>query len=362
MQYFFNDSSDLDTGSINSPTWNYAKAGLTENIKRAVEYYRERPFALNSKHLLVRFVQSFGVSMTKDIRLYSSIVDARALNMAMAFKMSSSVSVGSIFNGTFYGKHSKEIIIGHNDPFDVIQTSVKWKEAKPLRVLLTIRDDPSMLLPDGNTYSANEGMSVIAINIPMLAVMYRGFCLDQYERLKARDDNIYAPAQFIRMYVLPNMLESQTDAIMFNRFMNLLRGAPMLPNRTRPAFVLPDYTRYVDRFYNRLIGVLTNARKDFNTILKMIPAPVAGDFKEMLRVPDYAPTRQIFWADVLTRIDAVDMLTSLTPDHGRGLNMIEINYFLRQFQMLKDNNIFASAPQDVRYETMAKIRDIQNRF
>jgi hypothetical protein len=359
MQYFFNENDTANLSQYRSPNWDYARNGLLSNIEKARDFYSSQAIAVPSQHILVRMLDALGVNHSYNLDRFADIIDARALNMAMAFKMTSSVSIGTLFNGTFYGKGSKEILIGINDRFDVLEADKNWKNVRAVNVLLTTRTDLSTVLPDGKAYSFNDGISVVSINIPLLAVQYRAFLNNQFKSSYFQTGDALTTGHFVNMYVLPNMLYSQTDMILFNRLNSLLLGSPLQTNNYRPPFYQVDYTKNVDRYYLKLIDYFGKSQRDFRTILSILPMVGAQNFKEGLRLPDFASTRQIFWAEVLTRLDAVLMLTKLSPASGTLLNASDVNYFLREFNLLDQDNIFDTAPDAIKEEAHRKIIEIR---
>jgi len=250
-------------------------------------------------------------------------------------------------------------LIGINDRFDVLEADKNWKNVRAVNVLLTTRTDLSTVLPDGKAYSFNDGISVVSINIPLLAVQYRAFLNNQFKSSYFQTGDALTTGHFVNMYVLPNMLYSQTDMILFNRLNSLLLGSPLQTNNYRPPFYQVDYTKNVDRYYLKLIDYFGKSQRDFRTILSILPMVGAQNFKEGLRLPDFASTRQIFWAEVLTRLDAVLMLTKLSPASGTLLNASDVNYFLREFNLLDQDNIFDTAPDAIKEEAHRKIIEIR---
>ena len=359
MQSFFNDSSTIQHGELVNPNWIYAKAGLLANIKKVVDFYHQSEMAVKSQHFLVNLLLSIGIDQKLDLERYYDAVDTKGLGIGRSFHMTSSLSYGGIFNGVFYGPKSKEVLIAINDSFDPFWVDKHWKNVCAIRPLLITQSDLSMALPDGKNKSTSEGLSVIAINIPMLAVQYRAFCIEQAKNEYNKADTL-SPGHFVHMFVLPNMLLEQTNMALFNRFNNLLLGAPMSETAAKHPFFLIDYSKFVDRFYNIVIKYLDKSDRNFNTILSLVPM-LNGNLKTVLRLPDFAPTRQVWWAEVLSRLDAVEFLTNIAPNGGTKLNHSDVNYFLREFNMLENNNIFNSAPMEIREDAEIKISNIRNK-
>lgn len=359
MQNFFNTVPTVNYGTLHSPTWKYALAGLMRNLKLAHDYYHNKQFSVRSQHILVRFLHSLAINPEMHIERYYSIADSQSLGMAARFKMTSAISVGGIFNGPFYGKNSKEIILATNDGFDPYHIHRNWKTTSAVKPLLHPISDLSMMIPNGVSHVGVSGVAVIHINVPMLAVQYRAFCLEQYAN-SLKNVSTEATSHFVHRYVLPNMLAAQTDMALFNRFLNLLNGAPMTQSATKHPYAPLSYEKYVDKFFIELIDFFEKSDRTFENILVQIPS-LTGTMRSTLMLPDYAPTRQVTWAEAISRIDAVDLLTQVAPEGGNSRNLSELNYFLREFKMIERDSIFNTVPEPVKTDCLRKIDAIRRR-
>lgn len=330
MQHFFNNESERGQAVIVPPSWRFIKDGLTRNHSTVKSYYNSRVMAVKSNHLLIRLLTGLGVSFTHQIERYHQIVEAKALQYSMGFKLTSSVYKGSLFKGVFYGENSTEVLVATDEVFNPYDAYANWKELQPVKCVYHNRSDLTMLIPNGKTTGTEEGVSVISINIPMLAVQFKAFVEETYGNFIENNDLLHPAAHFIHMYVLPGMLESQTNIALFNRAYNLLMGRPMTRSLKDHPFYITDFRTEVDKYYAGLIGYFTTHDKDFKSILKTFSC-MTGSFDDALRLPETASTRQVAWTDVIARIRAIEFMAGLTLDSGRRKNAVTMNSFLRMF-------------------------------
>lgn len=360
MQKFFNTPTGVNHGTLQSRNWEYAKNGILRNLDSAINYYSTRDFTVKSQHLLVRILHSLGVSQGINFDRYYDIIDFKALRIGSTFQLTSSISYGIIHDGIFFGPNSKEVIIVINESFNHYDVLRNWKTVRSVNVLSYPRSDLSLMLADGRDNDSAEGISVISINIPMLAVQYRAFCLEQY-KISLSGGNTRTAAHFVHRYILPNMLYSQVDLAIFNRFSNLVLGAPMSESKTKHPFFLLEYDKNVDDYLKMLLEYIDNSPRDFENILQLLPAVSKKNMQEVMFMPDYAPTKQMAVAELASRIDVINILTLVAPANGTRLNRSDLNYFQREFKSFSRNNIFNSSNDDISFTLKQKIKEIQKR-
>lgn len=358
MQTFFNVNNGIQHGLLQNAQWNYAKKGLLRNIEKAVEYYQSRTFVVASDHLLVRLLKSLGVSYEHNLERFTAIVDAKSLAFSRLFGLSSSVSYGKLHSNVFYGPDETEIIVATNDYFNPYDTHNNWKSVRAVNVISHSKSDLDLILPNGKNYLDSEGISVIAVNIAELAVQYRAFVLEQYAKVQ-RGENASPTSYFVHTYVIPNMLYSHLDYALFNRFNNLLIGSPNTPYKSNHPFFTLDYTKYIDKFYSTLVRYLRMSERSYTAILDLIPTVTKDNLRQVMELPDWTPTRQISWVELISRIDACLFLSMTSPKGGNKLSGNDVNYFLREFKHIAQDNILNSLPMNLRLDLELKIDDYE---
>lgn len=361
MQQFFNQTSESTSRVSIHPTWEYVQAGLSRNLNTLLKYYTVRPYSVKSNHILARLLNSLGAPMGNLERFYN-IVDAKALNLGMSFKFTSAIHRGMLHDGIFYGPGCKEIIIATNDAFSPYKVTRNWKEAQAVKVLLHPRSDLDLHLPTGRTTGVEKGLAVIAVNIPMLAVQFRAFLKEQVAKQESIGNSPLRVGQFIHMYVLPNMMPSHLDGVLFNRSFNLLKGAPMGQATVNHHYTWIDYASKCDRALGYFIDRCRSADTNYEVMMDSFPMINVPNLREYARLPEQAPTRQLAWAEVLARLKVVDWLSSISPRAGEQKDAADNNYFIKEFIRHKSDSTFENVlDNDTYYETIRTIKEFAMR-
>jgi len=338
MRTLFNLKPPSNYGVLQSVHWPYVRDGLKRNLEVILRYHRRNPQAVQGSHFLVRLIMSIDVPLGLNLERYFENVDAGTFNTASALKMTSPVSKGILFNGIFYGPGCREVLIGHNDFFDIYEADRNWRNQQPVKVLRHPRSDLMMNLPDGKATGTETGMAVISINIPLLAVMYRAFC--NYEAQTADTSDQLSVYHFLRMFVIPNMLASHLDVALFNRIDNMQKGAPLGESKKAHSFALPDYSKKVTEVHKELLEYVHKKRQDFLGVLYTIPAVTKANMAEVMELPEVTPTRQVVWSLVLARLPVLAFLFQAGRDRVSTLNQLEINAVRRAITSYKSDSLF----------------------
>jgi len=360
---FSNTGYTVGQGILKDPNWLYVKMGLHRNLSSVINFHRKNPMAVHSNHFLVKLLYSITVPQSQNIERYYDNVDAIALNVSMALKMTSSIFKGHVFDGVFYGKSNTEILIGHNESFNPFEADKNWMNLVPVKVLRHPRSDLGLNIPDGTNTGSESGLAVISINIPLLAVQYRAFRLNEM-RINSNEDGEQfesqrSAMQFIYMYVLPNMLASHLDYAIFNRMYNLEIGAPLGDSSKPHSFYLTDFDNKVTVIQNNLLNNLHRVDKDFPGILQSIPVVTKETSYDAMKLLDVAETRQVIPALFLARLNVLSFLFKIAKNGAGEKNRSAINLIVRTVKYFGYDSLYKSfLPYDLYAETMAEINEL----
>lgn len=339
MQNLFHLVSPVGQGILKFPEWLYVRDGLKRNLGQVIRFYRNNPMAVPSSHFLVRLLHSINVPQSQPLERYYDNVDAMALNMSMALKMTSSIFRGQIFDGIFYGPGNSEILIAHSESFNIFDAQRNWEALAPVKVLRHPCSDLGLNLPDGTSTGTETGLVVISINIPMLALQYRAFRLNEITQVDSTNDSQKSIMQFIHMYVLPNMLFTHLDYAVFNRIDNLRKGAPLGESKKGHSFYLTDYAPKCNQVQKDILSKLDAVGKDFSGILQTVPVVTRYDMEELMLLPEMAATRQVLWALVIARLPALAFLFQVLNEGPGARNQSEVNRVMRSMLAYKSDNL-----------------------
>jgi hypothetical protein len=360
MHNLFNIESILTHGALRFPEWEYVRSGLKKSLGTVISYNRSNPKAVQSSHFLVRLLQSITVSQSQNLERYYANVDSMAMNLSMALKMTSSIYQGHIFNGIFYSKEDHEILIANSGSFDIYDAHKKWMSLCPVKVLSHPRSDLNLNLLNGRDTNSETGLCVIVIDIPLLAIQYRAFRMNE-QYITGDADSQKSVMQFIHMYVLPNMLLSHLDFALFNRISNLYADIPVGGFNNKHPFYLTDFSGKIDFVFDKVLTDLKKSSKGFVGTLRAIPAATKLEMEQVMLLPDIPPTRQVVWALALARIPVIKFLFMIATDGPSKMNRSEVNAILRSIMQYRNNNIMRqSLPPDIYYQVMDDLDLIVN--
>lgn len=332
--------------NVKQAQWRYIRDGLRRNVEQVVNYYRTNPTAVAGDHFLVRLLQSVSVPKSLDIERYYENVSIVAPHLSSMLGMTSAVYKGTLFDGIFYGRGSKEILVCNSNDLDLRYVPTRWMDMTPIRVLSCPITSLGLDIPDGrgfipSTGSLLERVSVIEIDIPALAVMYREWRRNEWliGLDRGYEESERTLQMFLRMYVLPNMLFSQLDQVIFNRGYGLLFDLPLENNRNSHPFYMPNYTSKVDVMLMELNQWLENGPRSFQNLLRSYPAVYTDNMYDAMVLPDYPPTRQIIWAMLVARLKVFKFLVGVTNEPSRIKNGTVLNRLFREIRMLRGARI-----------------------
>ena len=288
------------------------------------------------------------------------IAYARSPYIAKNFLLTSPITVGKIHDGIFYGPGNEEVIIYNEDYFNPYAIAKDWRNIRAVEVIQHNCSDLSLLIPNGKDHYTDQGLSFISVNIPLLLLQYRGFLLEQ--SLPHNTANYNAglnTAHFVNMFVLPNMLFSHVEKVIFNRIFNLTIGAPMGKGTSKYPFLVLDYSERMDNILNELIDRMKDKSFLYSSVLQHIPGMFTKDMQVALEVPDFGRTRQVWWACLTSRIRQMYFLMYLGGKNGINMNRSLYNRACIDLErLLKDPSFRNTLYPDTQYEYKWMIEEI----
>lgn len=331
----FSDSHRHYGGEIGIAWFKETSARIAEDVNHVVDYYHTGAFHVKTDHILVRLLAAMHTPLAYDLDHYYETASARALFVANSLEFTSAINVGRWFDGIFY-RGSKELILAYCGLDQPAQLALDWKNLRPVKVLECPVSNMAYMLPNGHDHNSETGYAVIGIDIPALMVMYRCFTLEQRAKADTAGTEHLNAYHFVGKYVLPNMLYSQTDLVLFNRLMNLHIGAPMGESSKRHPFHISDYTGWLDRGLKETVKRVSTLRMEYSNILEQVPRV----FRDSpLKMPDIAETRQVWWALFTTRFRAIQFLLNVAGDAGKHYNQALVNTLVIDLKRFKSENV-----------------------
>ena len=351
MQKLFNMERGTNQGVVSMPWWTYIQDGLRRNLDQVITYYRRFPIPVESSHFIIKLITALGIYRNSDFEQFFNSVSSRCLGTSMALQMTSSINRGILFNGIFYGPNVKEILVAVDDGFDIYEAKDNWQELCPIRVLSHPKSDLGLMVPNGVDYNAEEGLAVIAINLPMLALQYREFRLLEDSIAESTGESPRSIMQFVYAYPLTNMLRSHLDVALFNRLNNVLSDIPLATSRGKHPFYLTDFSDKLYQLNINQVEMLKSNHRKFDGVMKSIPLVTSANLQEMMVFPDCALTRQIIWALAAASLPMLSFLFKSSGDNPRIRNAKDVNHLVRSFELYKtDKALSVSLPLNLYFD------------
>lgn len=314
-----------------SGRWNTVVRTLKHNTEKIVDYYQQYPQVIPSSHLLVKLIYAMNVSKSVPLDRFFYYCNARAYNVAQHMGLTSAISRGKVFDGVFYGPGSYEVLIANDEYFDIDESYTNWKAFRPIRVLQHAKSDVNMNIPDGRYSSSEQGTVVLTVNIPMLMVQYYHFTKEQdiMEKAGAPRKTVM---QFVYSYALTNMVYSHLDYAIFNRLCKLSRNEPVGQAFLRHSFSIAQSNDIDSSLQVAVKFLKTNSTMRTYQKFLNIPCVHADNFTDILELPKTAPTMQVYWALILSKVKALSFLLT-TYSNPRTALAAELNLIQRFLKM-----------------------------
>lgn len=360
MQRLFNMGRISNPGSQTVAGWVYTKHSLQTNLEKVINYYRLNPTAVDASHILNRIISTLAFGNAYAPEVYERLLDASIPQYAGALGLTSSASKGVLHTGEFFGKNCREIIVAHNESnYDLKDVCENWQDVAAVTVLHHPFTDLQLNIPDGRKESAEFGLCVIAINFNLLGLQYKMF-KEHEERLARETGKVKRTMQqFIRSYVMPNMLPSILDYTIFNRLHTNFLGRICNKVRNPHPFQLIDIGRTLDQVQTLQLKMITNSSYRFLEILNTIPAVSKPSLLEVSELPRMAATRQVAWALVPARLKMLSFLMQVSGPVGRALNVSDIERILIMFREFNTSRVLKSSlPLDLYFDSAEELEKI----
>jgi hypothetical protein len=345
MYQIFGQTSVPSNGIAIPPSWHYVQTGLKHNLDRVITYYRDNPMVVKSNHFLIRLLQSLNIPLGLPLDRYVANVENIALNLSMHFKMTSSIYRGQFFENVFYGGNY-ELLIASDASFDMYKAHQHWEQLSPVTVLRNNVTSLDMRLPDGSVTDTRGGISVVLINIPLLALQYRAWMLREMAYSEQTGNGMRAETAFIHGYVLPNMLGTQLDQVLFNRLKLMVSGGTFDgPIHQAHPFVLTDYSARLDEAQEQMLTLLERSQQlNFGQMLQAVPAINKANLLQVMHLPDLAPTFQLMWALSIERLTCLAFLFEMAPGGAAQKNRQIMSKILSDIRNYRRNSIMKTLP------------------
>lgn len=302
--------------------------------------------AVFADHPLAQALKLISVTAHADAQSIYEKAYARSPYIAKSLKFTSEINRGTTLPGAHdLYKGQDNLVISISDYVSPSQATLDWRKLAPLKCLWVDTDNLN-LNPMNNPWFS-RGFSAVTVDLPLLALMYLGF-------LKHRSSVMAGPGEtlvlgeenFIAMYVLPALLQSQVDISAFSVAESVYRGTYQHKFRAQYPIYVPTYDQDFVKVAQYALNRITDTRMQYMHMLQHLPAIFAPDAGAALRLPDVAPTSQVEWALFVSRLRAIDFLIDVGGANARRANMGYIGELQKKVRQLTSVGIPYNAMSD----------------
>lgn len=356
MYTLYNHPSGEEPRQLSLGSYGRVFQSHRDNLSRVIHYYRRASYATNSDHLLVQILQILPDGEGLELNQYRDKIEDYTDELVRAFNLTSPIHVGKITDDSvFLGSGVTELILGISQPFSVGEFKNRWMDASPVRFYRHPVYDFNFEVPDGKDKGVSEGLTVVNIDIPLLACQYR---LWRERERRVNPNQQHTPMQFVYRHPLANALGSLADVALLNRFRRLFFGQPMenLPHQ-HPFYL----NTLFDKTNEGLVDILhryLDTRLSFGEVLESIEPLSKSSLQEVVAFPSMPFTRQVKWALSLTRFPLIQMLLLWDERTGGRQNRKDINRVKRSVRQLRADSSLSSFDNDHVYEIID--RELEN--
>lgn len=320
------------------PGWSNVKHQHQINLARVKQYYGNRPTAVMAQHMLIRLIHAMAIPKSLPLDRFYDNVTNLSLDISNVFFLTSSYGYGRIHNGVFY--NCPEIIFSDFAPFDYNDVDLNWRTAQPIKVVYHPYSDLRLNLPEPNNYPERNEIAFISINIAMLMVQYRAFRNEeiQFQRISGTDmRSIY---QFVRMHVLPNMLDSHVDIALINIVKAITEGKQVDITKSMHSFPLLDVTANTITVLSSFARYFSKVSKSTPIVFESMPMLAHNNICDALYLPDDAYITHNRWALAIAWLPYLEFILNMCPDGVGRLNGNLRKEVVDTFRRLNNSNAY----------------------
>lgn len=302
-------------------------------VKKAVRYYTHAVRTVKNTHVLCKLIDILTGNPNMKIDAFMNLVNVRNPYVVRTLGLTSPISYGKVHYGVFRDETSPEILIAKDSVIDIFADYMaddKWMTLQSVKCISHEDSCLSFHILDGRRNTTAEGLSFYVIDVPLLMLQF--YCFMKYQLSRRNNPDAFTSidsGHFVHMYVLPNMIESNMNIAIVNKFMNVHYGKPMDEATTLPPLALIDYNNKIDDMVKDVYNYANDKGLPYESCLRSLPSIDISDesvYTEnanahmALQLPEFPITRQVGWALLVSRLKLIKALRDIGGKPGERIN------------------------------------------
>jgi len=380
MMNLFNSYTTQSFSVTVPPNQYWIMSSYIREIKKAVRYYNHATRTVKNSHLLCKLIGILMSSPDMEIEAFMRLVGARYPYVVRTLDLTTPISFGKVHYGVFRDEESPEVILAKDSFVDIFadyMTDDRWMHLQAVKCLSHEDSCLSFHILDGKRNTTASGLSFYTVDVPLLMLQF--YCFMKYQLSRRNNPGAFtslSEGHFVHMYVLPNMIESNMNLAIVNKFINVHYGRPMDDVLVKPQVALIDYNDKVDDMAQDVYKAVNNRSLPYESHLRSLPSIQIDDTSPYvensnahmaLQLPEFPVTLQINWALLASRLKLIKALREIGGKAGERKNIDLWNHLKlelrpivlnRELKKVLDNNYSYGEIHSLYQVMMHDIQDI----
>lgn len=355
MYRLFSHSGALPQPLYSFPRMTYLRERMDVNLGKLIELRRKFPRPVKNTHVLSRLLENLTSRFEGNLDIYRSQVEREMGRLTGILDFSSSLHHGDglVAKDCFY-KDTVEIVIAHQEEFNLAAFWNNWADAEPVRVLSHSLRSLDLIELDGRVGTDQRyDLAVITVNVPMLACQYQMWRASK--RLTPTEPSTVN--HFLNALPLTNAVKSHLDVAMTNLVSDQFKVKAPSSWSGKPDlnFAQLELTRIgvevAEDFAERI-------RKQALSALQLavsLPTLYSGNAYWTWRLPEGPKTNQVVWALAAARLDAAGLLMTYMKQTGNARLIPELTQINRDLVQLQNQHWFTNSLSPLVVDTLTSV-------
>lgn len=294
MHTSFNRVNGFDDSPFQYARMTYLQDRVAENLKKYTDLRKGISGRINSSHLLMKLLSALTTEFRGDLLTYIERVTTDCERICGTLGITSSYSRGRIHTeGHFYDGCPEIITFVRSERWMWMDLWRDWRSLSAIEVLEHPITDLTIFEPGvmNAIKIPTPDVAVVNIDIPLLACQWRLW----------KASNPYETNEhFITSVLLPGMMKSHLDLVMFNKMVVKCGLREDCNIRSNLLFGQTSVNSHADDIIDDAYSKIAAKRMSANQILSSIPVLYYYNALDAGEFPNTTPTHQILWA-ILTQ-------------------------------------------------------------
>jgi hypothetical protein len=314
----------------------YLTGRVDENFQKYVDTRRQAPGRLDSAHLLMKILSSLTVKFTGDLFSYMRDVDVAARSICSSLGITTSYNAGGMFTeGLFYPECPEIIIYTRNPKHSPMDLWSGWQTLAPVEVVTHPVTDMTVFEPavKNSVTMTGHDLAIISIDIPLLAGQWKMWQTANPGKLMEN---------YLTTIVLPNMMRSHLNVVIFNKLMVRLGIRKPVEVKTNLPFAQTPTNKHADDIVNEVYDKVSIPRLTSGQILDSIPVVYGSSYLNSVSLSSMTPTSQVIWALISQKVDPMAVVLQFGKITGYDKLVSEIIHVKRTMIEIKESKLLSS--------------------